>query len=389
MHRDLPALEGDEFDLVVVGGGMFGAAAALDAAQRGLRDGLDRARGLRRRHLVALVQDGAWRDPVSAACRHSAAAPLGSRPVSLPAQCAASRPPIADRGADLRHGDEEQARAAGRHGGLRPAHGGSQSRHRRPLAPDPSRDRHERRGDPPALSGPGDEGPHGCWHLLRRPDVQPAPARAGLCAERRGSGRSLRQLCRGYGPDRAGGPGAWRAGARCGHRLTAGDPRPVRPERGRTLRRVDPGQQPRPRLVPADTLLARCLLHRPPAADRGRPRADGAGDQHRPRRHRQPRRPPSVPGALAGLYPGRRLAQGLSRASGRLRDHRGGAQGLDRRGQRRLWRPRPEPRRRRAGQCRPRALRRERPRCHGAEVRASLAHRRPSGRARPGRAPDA
>jgi glycerol-3-phosphate dehydrogenase len=37
MRRDLAALARDEHDLVVVGGGMFGAAAALDAAQRGLK----------------------------------------------------------------------------------------------------------------------------------------------------------------------------------------------------------------------------------------------------------------------------------------------------------------------------------------------------------------
>ena len=37
MQRDLPALERTEFDLVVIGGGMFGAATALDAAQRGLK----------------------------------------------------------------------------------------------------------------------------------------------------------------------------------------------------------------------------------------------------------------------------------------------------------------------------------------------------------------
>lgn len=44
MRRDLPALERTEFDLVVIGGGMFGAAAALDAAQRGLTVALlDRA----------------------------------------------------------------------------------------------------------------------------------------------------------------------------------------------------------------------------------------------------------------------------------------------------------------------------------------------------------
>ena len=36
MKRDLAALEGREFDLLVVGGGIFGACAALDATQRGL-----------------------------------------------------------------------------------------------------------------------------------------------------------------------------------------------------------------------------------------------------------------------------------------------------------------------------------------------------------------
>jgi glycerol-3-phosphate dehydrogenase len=40
VERDPRALEGAEFDLVVVGGGMFGAATALDAAQRGLRTAL-------------------------------------------------------------------------------------------------------------------------------------------------------------------------------------------------------------------------------------------------------------------------------------------------------------------------------------------------------------
>lgn len=37
MRRDLAALDAAEFDLVVIGGGMFGAAAALDATQRGLK----------------------------------------------------------------------------------------------------------------------------------------------------------------------------------------------------------------------------------------------------------------------------------------------------------------------------------------------------------------
>ena len=44
MRRDLAALARTEFDLIVIGGGMFGAAAALDAAQRGLTVALvDRA----------------------------------------------------------------------------------------------------------------------------------------------------------------------------------------------------------------------------------------------------------------------------------------------------------------------------------------------------------
>jgi glycerol-3-phosphate dehydrogenase len=37
VRRDLGALAGARFDLAVIGGGMFGAAAALDAAQRGLK----------------------------------------------------------------------------------------------------------------------------------------------------------------------------------------------------------------------------------------------------------------------------------------------------------------------------------------------------------------
>jgi glycerol-3-phosphate dehydrogenase len=40
MQRDLEALAEGVFDLIVIGGGMFGAAVALDAAQRGLRTAL-------------------------------------------------------------------------------------------------------------------------------------------------------------------------------------------------------------------------------------------------------------------------------------------------------------------------------------------------------------
>ncbi len=37
MHRDLDALTAEDFDLLVIGGGVTGAGAALDAALRGLR----------------------------------------------------------------------------------------------------------------------------------------------------------------------------------------------------------------------------------------------------------------------------------------------------------------------------------------------------------------
>ena len=35
-HRDLSAITGEEFDVVIVGGGIFGICAAWDAVRRGL-----------------------------------------------------------------------------------------------------------------------------------------------------------------------------------------------------------------------------------------------------------------------------------------------------------------------------------------------------------------
>ena len=49
MRRDLDALEGTVFDVLVVGGGIYGACLARDAALRGLKRGAGRAGGLRRR----------------------------------------------------------------------------------------------------------------------------------------------------------------------------------------------------------------------------------------------------------------------------------------------------------------------------------------------------
>lgn len=52
LRRDLNACADERFDLVVIGGGVFGACAALDAAQRGLK--------------VALIEQGDWGGATSA-----------------------------------------------------------------------------------------------------------------------------------------------------------------------------------------------------------------------------------------------------------------------------------------------------------------------------------
>ena len=66
MHRDLKALANSPFDLLVIGGGIFGAGIARDAAQRGLRLFVD-----------GLLQFGALaeeeRDAISARCAGASA----------------------------------------------------------------------------------------------------------------------------------------------------------------------------------------------------------------------------------------------------------------------------------------------------------------------------
>src|SRR5450755_3206614 len=54
MKRNLEALAGTEFDLLIIGGGAFGAAAAWDAALRGLR--------------VALIEQRDFASGASAEC---------------------------------------------------------------------------------------------------------------------------------------------------------------------------------------------------------------------------------------------------------------------------------------------------------------------------------
>ena len=218
MHRDLRALEGTEFDLVVVGGGMFGAAAALDAAQRGLRTALiERAdfAGATSSHSFKMVHGGIryLQHADFPRLRHSArarsaflrSAPHLVRPLPIvvPTYGAGMKSkPVLRVGmaaydlltADRNRGIADPSRQI-------------------PRGRFMSREEVGRR-----YPGLAPQRPHRGGYLLRRPDVQPAAAGAGLCAKRRRCGRRLRELCRGNRAGRARRPGAGCRGARRGGR---------------------------------------------------------------------------------------------------------------------------------------------------------------------------
>ena len=259
---------------------MFGAAAALDAAQRGLRTALiERAdfAGATSSHSFKMVHGGIryLQHADLPRLRHSARA----RSAFLRSR-AAPRPAAAHRRADLWPGHEEQAGPAGRHGAPTICSPPTAT------AASPIRRAGSRAGRSSAASevrrrypGLAPAGPHGRGHLLRRADVQPAAPGAGLCAERGRRGRRLRQLCRGRAgwSSAAGGCRAFSPATRLG-----GDRIEIR---GRfVLNAAGPyaewilRRRPRPRADPTDAVLPRRLLHRAPAADRGRPCADRAVD---------------------------------------------------------------------------------------------------------------
>ena len=155
MRRDLAALANVEHDLLIVGGGICGAAAAWDAAQRGLRGGPGRARRLRLGHVLEQPED----DP--------------RRPA----------PPPARRRASLRESARERARLA--------AH--------RP-----------RPGAPPAVPGPHIR-PRRPWP--RGPGPRPAPERPAHAGPQRAAcPRTARSPTRSWCPRRrsaAASPGSW------------------------------------------------------------------------------------------------------------------------------------------------------------------------------------
>ena len=63
----LRRLADEEFDVLVVGGGVTGAGVALDAASRGLKHRAGREGGLRVGDVVEVLQDGPRRHPLSPA----------------------------------------------------------------------------------------------------------------------------------------------------------------------------------------------------------------------------------------------------------------------------------------------------------------------------------
>ena len=87
--RPCAALASEQFDVLVIGGGITGAGVALDAASRGLADGPGRAGRLRLRHLVEVVQAGPRRAPLPATAR----IPPGLREPGRAPAAAGQRPP--------------------------------------------------------------------------------------------------------------------------------------------------------------------------------------------------------------------------------------------------------------------------------------------------------
>ncbi len=109
MIRDLDRLTGQTFDVLVVGGGIYGLTIAYDAAQRGLSVALDRARRLRQRRLVQPSADDSRRAALSAVARHRPRARVGPRAAHDGADRAARGPAAALRPAALPIADARQA----------------------------------------------------------------------------------------------------------------------------------------------------------------------------------------------------------------------------------------------------------------------------------------
>ena len=77
--RDLARLAEREFDVLVVGGGIYGLTIAYDAAQRGLVGRARRSRRFRRRHVVQSSEDHPRRAALPAVGRFSAHARVDPR----------------------------------------------------------------------------------------------------------------------------------------------------------------------------------------------------------------------------------------------------------------------------------------------------------------------
>ena len=343
---------------------MFGAAAALDAAQRGLTRGADRTGRLRRCHLVAFVQDGAWRHPLPAARRRPPAS--ASRPRARAAFLRVAphlvQPlpivvPTYGRGMKskpvLRAGMAAyDLLTADRNRGIDdPSRG--ESHWRASLG----RDEMLRRYPGPRRAGLTGAGIFCDGQMYNPPRlvlayVQSAVAAGAVCANYVEATGLVQRAGRVSGVRRA----RRRSAATASRSVAAScSTRPAPTPSGMLTGSLGQG------LTPPDAVLARRLLHRSAAADRGRSCAHRAVAHQRPRRHGQSRRPAPLHGAMARRRPWSASGTRSIRATRPLRDRRGRARGLDRRDQPGLSRARPDARRRGAGQRRAGAVRRERP----------------------------
>src|SRR4029450_10916773 len=112
MIRDLDRLAGRTFDLLVVGGGIYGLTIAYDASQRGFSGGLLegdalwrgaeggalRASGLWQRYVCQSPSDDPWGAPLSSEAGPPARPRIDERTPDPGSNCATCRPSPSGRG---------------------------------------------------------------------------------------------------------------------------------------------------------------------------------------------------------------------------------------------------------------------------------------------------
>ena len=190
MQRNPAGLVGEEYDVLIIGGGAFGAAAARDAALRGLSTAL-----IERHDFGGAPRPNVsrWSMAASAICSTRICRACGHRATSGPHCCASLRTwcslcrspfrPMGMVGAGVHF-----SRPAHR---IRPADPGPQSRHPRSAASDQPHPDSFARATAGDVSSSASAGPERRRRVRRRADVQRRAARARVRERRRRRWREL------------------------------------------------------------------------------------------------------------------------------------------------------------------------------------------------------